>query len=119
MAGADRSLAMVRLLGVLLFLFGPTFLFPLGWSLWADDGHWQAFAAGAGVSLGAGCILWVFGREQRSELQPRDACLLVVAGWCVCTLLATIPFRFLLPETSVLGGLFEAMAGLTTAGATV
>ncbi|NBT77540.1 MAG: TrkH family potassium uptake protein [Betaproteobacteria bacterium] len=119
MAGADRSLAMVRLLGVLLFLFGPTFLFPLGWSLWADDGHWQAFAAGAGVSLGAGCILWVFGREQRSELQPRDACLLVVAGWCVCTLLATIPFRFLLPETSVLGGLFEAMAGLTTTGATV
>jgi len=101
MAGADRSLAMVRLLGVLLFLFGPTFLLPLGWSLWSDDGHWQAFAAGAGASLGAGCILWVLGRAQSTELQPRDACLLVVAGWAGCTVLATIPFRLLLPEPSV------------------
>ena len=50
MAASDRSLAMVRLLGGLLLLFAPTFLLPLGWSVWLDDGHWQAFASGAGAS---------------------------------------------------------------------
>ena len=73
MAASDRSLAMVRLLGGLLLLFAPTFLLPLGWSLWLDDGHWQAFASGAGASVLAGLLLWAIGRPHRSELQPRDA----------------------------------------------
>ena len=119
MAASDRSLAMVRLLGGLLLLFAPTFLLPLGWSVWLDDGHWQAFASGAGASVLAGLLLWAIGRPHRSELHPRDACLLVVAGWLACALLATLPFRVLLPDLSSTGVLFEAMAGLTTTGATV
>ena len=119
MAVSDRSLAMVRLLGGLLLLFAPTFLLPLGWSLWLDDGHWQAFASGAGASVLAGLLLWAIGRPHRSELQPRDACLLVVAAWSACALLATLPFRMLLPDLSSTSVLFEAMAGLTTTGATV
>jgi Trk-type K+ transport system membrane component len=96
MTGTVRPLALARLLGGLLMLFAPAFLLPLGWSLLVDDGCWRAFLSGAVASLLIGLVLWGMGRVQRIELQPRDACLLVVAGWIACALVATVPLQLLL-----------------------
>ena len=119
MTGTVRPLALARLLGGLLMLFAPAFLLPLGWSLLVDDGCWRAFLSGAVASLLIGLVLWGMGRVQRIELQPRDACLLVVAGWIACALVATVPLQLLLNHLSMIDALFETMAGLTTTGASV
>lgn len=128
----------VRQLGLLLVaLAGLLALLGL-WSAWLEY-VWQegreagsagAFFASAGVGFAAGVLAWAAGRGCRPSLERREAMLLVTMSWLVGAGLSALPYAFWsrlsgsdVAARAVLGSLvncyFEAMSGLTTAGATV
>ena len=115
----NRLLVIAHVLGGMLMVFAATFALPLAWSLAVGDGSHAAFAiAGAGC-LASGALLWVATRRFRRELEPRDGALLVVLGWLLMSLAGAAPLLLEIPGLSFTDASFEAIAGLTTTGATV
>lgn len=108
-----------HVLGGLLMVFAATFLLPLGWSLAVGDGAHRGFVAAAAICLGAGALLWALTRRYRRELEPRDGPLLVVLAWLLMAVAAAVPLKLEIAGLSPTRAFFEAMAGLTTTGATV
>ena len=87
-----------------------------------------ALLATFGLGLVAGLSLWLPQRRREGELGRREALLLVAASWFLGAALAALPFyiwshlRAASDDgafSSYVDCYFEAMSGLTTAGATV
>jgi len=114
-----QLLVTAHVLGGFLMVFTLAFALPIGWSLAVGDGAHRGFAYAAAVCAIAGSALHLPTRRMRRELQPRDGALLVVASWSCAALVSAIPLLLELPGLSVTDAFFEAMAGLTTTGATV
>ena len=115
----NRLPVIAHVLGGMLMVFATTFALPLGWSLAVGDGSHATFLVSGIGCLTAGALLWLVTRRYRRELEPRDGALLVVLGWLVMSLAGAIPFLLELPEMSFTDACFEAVAALTTTGATV
>ena len=115
----NRLLVIAHVLGGLLMVFSATFALPLAWSLAVRDGAHLSFLSSALICLTAGTLLWASTRRYRREIEPRDGPLLVVLGWVSMTVAATVPLRLEIPHLSSTDAFFEAMAGLTTTGATI
>lgn len=106
-------------LSVVLLMFSGTMLVPLLVALSLDDGALWAYDQALLITLSAAALLWIAGRSGPHELKIRDGYLLVTSAWALLPAFAAIPFMFYLPELSFTDAYFEAMAGLTTTGATV
>ncbi len=115
----NRLLVIAHVLGGLLMVFAATFALPLAWSLATDDGAHHGFLVSGIGCLAAGALIRWATRRYRRELEPRDGALLVVLGWLAMSLAATAPLLLELPGLSFTDASFEAIAGLTTSGATV
>jgi trk system potassium uptake protein TrkH len=115
----NRLLVIAHVLGGLLMVFSATFILPLAWSLAVGDGAHVSFFTSAAGCLMAGALLWALTRRYRRELEPRDGPLLVVLGWLVMAIAATVPLKLEIAGLSNTSAFFEAVAGLTTTGATV
>lgn len=115
----NRLLVIAHVLGGLLMVFAATFALPIVWSLAVDDGAHAGFVATGLGCLAAGALMWAATRRYRRELEPRDGALLVVLGWLLMSLAASGPLLLEIPGISVTDACFEAIAGLTTTGATV
>ncbi|SFE52015.1 TrkH family potassium uptake protein [Paracidovorax wautersii] len=116
-------LPVLRVLGVLLCMFGISMSVPLAASLWRHDGLWSLYALSMLATWLAGGVLWLQTRHHSRELLPRHGVMLVSLVWVVLPLFAALP---LLLATHQLGrplsfthAYFEAVSGLTTTGGTV
>lgn len=102
----------VLLLGVLLLLFGLLSAFVLH-----DNVHWPFFQV-AGVTLVAG-TLGLFGIPANiRNIGPQESLLFVTLTWVLTGLLGGLPFM-LINRVSFTDATFEAIAGITTTGATI
>ena len=109
-----------RILGLLLMMFSLTMLPPIIVSLIFDDQAWLPFVQGFGLTLLAGCLIWLPVRNSRRDLRLRDGFLVVASFWTVLGTFGAIPLFFAeLPVMSLTDAIFESMSGLTTTGATV
>jgi trk system potassium uptake protein TrkH len=115
----DRMSPVLYGLGVVLMIFSCTMLIPLGVSLWLSDGAQLAYNEAFIVTAGAGFVLWLVARSGPRDLKIRDGYMLVTLVWTVLPAFATAPLLFYLPGLSFTDAYFEAMAGLTTTGATI
>ncbi len=115
----NRLLVIAHVLGGLLMVFAATFALPLAWSFAVDDGAHAGFVVSGLICLAGGALLWAATRRYRRELEPRDGALLVVLGWLLMSLVSSGPLLLEIPGISVTDACFEAIAGLTTTGATV
>ena len=116
-------LPVLRVLAMLLVFFALCMGVPLAASWYAGDGLWEVWAQGMGVSVAVGLMLWQLMRQHRQELQPRHGVILVTLVWVCLPLSAALPLVLAyqamgqtLPFTHAY---FEAVSGLTTAGASV
>lgn len=107
------------MLGGLLMLFSATFAPALAWSLAVGDGAHASFIYASLACFAGGALCWLFTRRFARELEPRDGPLLVVLGWALMSLAATVPMRLEIPGLSFTDAFFEATAGLTTTGSTI
>lgn len=114
------SIAVLRILGLLLALFSLTLLPPMALSLLFDDGAAPAFASAFALTLGVGVLCWLPVRHVRRELRLRDGFVIVVMFWTVLSATGSLPFLLAEnPRLSVTDAMFESFSGLTTTGATV
>ncbi|MBI4195477.1 MAG: TrkH family potassium uptake protein [Betaproteobacteria bacterium] len=106
-------------LGVVLMLFGGAMLIPLTVSLILNDAALLAYDEAFAITVISGTALWFVARSGSHELKVRDGYLLVTVVWMTVPAFAALPFMIYFPALSFTDAYFEAMAGLTTTGATV
>ncbi len=115
-----QILIITRMLGILLMVFGLTFIPPLlvGWMM--GDQDLMPFVFSFALSVGLGGALWGLTRHYRRELKLRDGLLIVVSFWVVLGLIGAAPI-YLQPGLGVSfsQAVFESVSGITTTGATV
>ncbi|MDR2838298.1 MAG: TrkH family potassium uptake protein [Azonexus sp.] len=103
---------------MILMLFGLTMLLPIGLSHWNGDGAETSFDEAILLTLLCGAFLRVRYHPCRRDLKVRDGFLLVVLTWTVLPLFAAVPLMLQL-DMSFTDAYFEAVAGVSTTGATV
>lgn len=113
-------LAVLNVVGTLLAWFALYFILPIVTALFY--GEWQAlrgFIIGGVISAVIGVTLQLLTRRYRADLKPRDAFLLVSAGWLTIAAVATTPLLLDVHGLSYTRAYFETMSGLSTTGATM
>ena len=113
-----RHAPLAHSLGLVVMLFGLSFLFPLAVSHALGDGAEAAYDEAIAITVGAGAALWLVSRRHRAELALRDGFLLVVLVWTGLAGFATLPLLFYIEGLSFTDAYFEAISGMTTTGAT-
>ena len=114
-----RSLfPVLRVLSLVIFIFGLTLLVPLAISWGLADGAESAFDEAIALTLGVGLLLWGATRRDKRDLTIRDGFLMVALVWTVLPAFAALPLIIQL-DASFTDAYFEAVSGLTTTGATV
>jgi len=109
----------LSLLSIVVVIFSLAMLGPLGVSLSLGDAAGRAFGWGFLITFTGGAGLWLATRRSRVELQPRDGFLLVALVWTMLPLFAALPILIYVPEIDFTHAYFEAVAGVTTTGASV
>lgn len=111
--------ALLRFIGIMLVAEGGLMSLCLVPALHFADGTVREVALCSAFTLAVGTLLWVsYGRYRRIE-DRRMSYLLVVLLWLVLTLFAVLPLMATGAATDFSAAFFEAMSGLTAAGATV
>lgn len=116
-------LPVLRVLGMLMCMFAAAMLLPFAVSWFTGDGIWRIYPQAIGITVAAGVALWAGLRRHQRDLQPRHGVILVTLVWAVLPLCAMLPLVFGLQRVGIhisfTHAYFEAVSGLTTAGATV
>ncbi|WP_120964970.1 potassium transporter TrkG [Comamonas sp. lk] len=116
-------LPVLRVLGMLMVMFALSMLLPFGVSWFTQDGIWRIYPWAMGITMAAGLLLWGGLHRHKQDLQPRHGVILVTLVWVVLPLCAMLPLMLGLMhigiQISFTHAYFEAVSGLTTAGATI
>jgi trk system potassium uptake protein len=115
----QRTLSVIRALGLMLVVFSAAYLMPLVASGIYGDDTAEDFATAMMTTFAAGCVMWLMTRNYKAELSVRHGYLLVVAMWTAMPAVATLPLLLVIDGLSFTDAYFETMSGLTTTGATV
>lgn len=89
-------LPVIRVLSMVIFIFGLTMLVPVGVSWVFQDGAARAFDEAILLTLGVGLVLWGFTRRNKRDLTIRDGFLMVALVWTVLPVFAALPLIFIL-----------------------
>ncbi|WP_088916489.1 TrkH family potassium uptake protein [Granulosicoccus antarcticus] len=108
----------VRLFGMLLMLYSPSFLPSIGLSLYYEDEQWPVFVLSLAVCLLAGLLTWFPVRDKSSEISVREGYFVVSFFWILLGAVSSLPFLLSL-HLDFTDAMFESMSGFTGTGATV
>ncbi|WP_300453754.1 potassium transporter TrkG [Accumulibacter sp.] len=114
----QRYYPVVRVLSMVILLFGLTMTVPWGLSWAMHDGAESAFDEALLLTVGSGAGLWYATRKEKRDLTIRDGFLMVALTWTVLPVYASLPLVLQL-NASFTDAYFEAVSGLTTTCATV
>ena len=114
----QRYYPVVRVLSLVILMFGLTMLVPWGLSWALQDGAQSAFDEAVLLTVATGLGLWYATRKEKRDLTIRDGFLMVALVWTVLPVYAGLPL-VLHMHASFTDAYFEAVSGLTTTGATV
>jgi len=110
----------LSLLGVLCMGTGLFMLLPLGVALLYGEAGWEAFAAGAFISLLLGAALfWLFRDKSDRELNHRQGLAIVGISWAAAGVLGGVPLYLSGDFLTFSDAVFESISGFTTTGASV
>jgi trk system potassium uptake protein len=115
----QRTLSVIRALGLMLIVFSAAYMMPLAASLIYDDGTLIDFLLALVWTAAIGFVMWLLTRRYKGELSIRHGYLLVVTMWAAMPAFATLPLLLVIKDLSFTDAYFETMSGLTTTGATV
>ncbi|MBK8888876.1 MAG: TrkH family potassium uptake protein [Dechloromonas sp.] len=113
-----RYYPVIRVLSLVILMFGLTMLVPWGLSYATHDGAESAFDEAVLLTVGTGLGLWYATRKEKRDLTIRDGFLMVALVWTVLPVYAGLPLMIQV-DASFTDAYFEAVSGLTTTGATV
>lgn len=114
-----RLSGVFHIVGLFLIVLGAAMALPLIYGLAAGSGGIRELAFGALITAGAGALLFWSLRRPATELNVREAALLVSLVWLVSGLFGGLPYWFSPHFRGLTEAYFEATSGFTTTGATV
>lgn len=117
--GTRQAASVLRIVGLVLLIFGGTMLLPLAAGVIAGEPSVDEFTLSMLITGACGLSTWYATRRHNRELQARDGFLLVTLTWGLLPVFGAIPLLLFIPGLSFTDGYFEAASGLTTTGATV
>lgn len=111
--------AIIRLLGILLFIEAAFMCPPLAVSFFYNepDATWS-FAYSIAITAGCGILAVVF-PSRNNDMGKREGFLLTGLTWIVFSLFGMLPFVLLPNGLDITNAFFESMSGFTTTGATI
>jgi trk system potassium uptake protein TrkH len=109
-----------RILGLLLMVFSLSMLPPIMVAFLYREAVWHTFLLSFALTYCTGLLLWLPFRNYKRELKTRDGFLIASLYWSVLSFFGSFPFVFASnPPVDWLDGIFEAVSGLTTTGASI
>ncbi|MCU0935148.1 MAG: potassium transporter [Gammaproteobacteria bacterium] len=115
-----RLRTVLYLLGLLTMLFSVSMLPPMAVGWWYGDGEIAPFAAAFVIMLVLGFLFWSPTRGRPPEIRSSDGFVIVTLFWVALSLLGALPLVLSdRPHLRMVDAVFEAVAGLTTTGASV
>ena len=110
----------LKILGVLLLVFGLTMMFPLAAGLYFGDTSPVPLILSLIITVSAGLILFSVFRKARSEiLNQREGMAIVAIGWTAVGLFGALPFYIGDGYFTFTDAVFESVSGFTTTGASI
>jgi trk system potassium uptake protein len=109
----------LHIVGLFLLVLGAAMAVPLIYGLAAGAGGVRELALSVAITWAAGAALFFAFRRPATELNVREAALMVSAVWASTGLFGGLPFWFSPHFNGVTDAFFEAASGFTTTGATV
>ncbi|MEZ5329005.1 MAG: TrkH family potassium uptake protein [Verrucomicrobiales bacterium] len=110
----------VKVIGGLLILLGFMQLLCMLYCWYVPEPDaFRALMISAGSSGVAGIVCLIIGSRTRKELLRKEAIAVVGLGWTVCAVFGALPYMLAEPRLGFVDGVFEAMSGFTTTGASV
>ncbi len=113
-----RYYPVIRVLALIVLMFGLTMLVPLAISWYQHDGAESAFDEAFVLTVATGGGLWYATRKEKRDLTIRDGFLMVALVWTLLPVYGALPLIIQL-NLSFTDAYFECVSGLTTTGATV
>ena len=111
--------AIVKILSVLLMVFGGFMLSALPFSWYHQSGDGMSLIYSALTTIGLGSILWLLKPQAKNNIGKREGYLIVALGWLCMAIFSTLPYLFSGVFENFTNAFFESVSGLTTTGATV
>jgi trk system potassium uptake protein TrkH len=110
----------LRTIGVLIFFFGLTMIFPLTVGFYYRDQSLPALLLSMGITVIAGLILYLIFRKAQAEvISQREGMAIVAVGWTAVGLFGALPFYLGDGCFTFVDAFFESVSGFTTTGASV
>ena len=110
----------LRIIGVLIFFFGLTMVFPLIVGLYYHEQGVTALLKSMGITAISGVLLYIVFRNEKAEvISQREGMAIVSLGWTAVGLFGAIPFFLGDVYFTFTDAFFESVSGFTTTGASV
>ncbi|MGD8293450.1 MAG: TrkH family potassium uptake protein [Desulfobacterales bacterium] len=110
----------LKILGVLLLVFGLTMMFPLMAGLYFGDQNLVPLILSLIITVSVGLILILVFRKARSEIiNQREGMAIVAIGWTAVGLFGALPFYMGDGYFTFTDAVFESVSGFTTTGASI
>ena len=110
----------LRIIGVLIFFFGLSMVFPLIVGLYYREPGVTAQLESLGITVISGLLLFMAFRKDKAEvISQREGMAIVAVGWTAVGLFGAIPFFLGGIHFTFTDAVFESVSGFTTTGASV
>ena len=110
----------LKIIGILTFLFGLTMLCPLFVGLYYRDSSLIPLIESMAITVLAGLILYLLFRKAEAEvISQREGMAIVALGWSAVGLFGAVPFYLGDGGFTFSDAVFESVSGFTTTGASV
>ena len=108
-----------KIIGSLLFIEAALMSWCLIMSLCYQENDTMAFLISMAITIAAGLVLRLIGRNANNMLSRRDAYLVVTLTWIIFSIFGALPFMVGGYIHTFTDAFFETMSGFTTTGATI
>jgi trk system potassium uptake protein TrkH len=110
----------LRIIGVLIFFFGLTMVFPLIVGLYYHEQGTIAMLKSMGITAISGLLLFfIFHKKKADVISQREGMAIVALGWTAVGLFGAVPFFLGDVYFTFTDAFFESVSGFTTTGASV
>jgi trk system potassium uptake protein TrkH len=110
----------LKTIGVLIFFFGLTMVFPLIVGLNYHEQSVTALLESMAITVISGLLLYLVFRKDKAEvINQREGMAIVAVGWTTVGLFGAIPFFLGDVYFTFTDAFFESVSGFTTTGASV
>jgi trk system potassium uptake protein TrkH len=110
----------LKTIGVLIFFFGLTMVFPLIVGSYYHEQSVTALLESMAITVISGLLLYLVFRKDKAEvINQREGMAIVAVGWTTVGLFGAIPFFLGDVYFTFTDAFFESVSGFTTTGASV